>query len=96
MYLKYIIRGGMYVLKNDLSYAIQSEQGIISKVIGLGEKTIETAEQTNIDSVKENAAMYNSCLEVMQEYKLQLESDVERIRNLGTLFFDIDHGVRLH
>ncbi|MEG0154914.1 MAG: TIGR04197 family type VII secretion effector [Lachnospiraceae bacterium] len=80
-------------IKSDLSLAIDKEKGLKSKCVGLGTESIETAEESNIDGVTDNASVYEDCASLLKSYKELLDTDATRIRDLGVSFFDFDHDM---
>ena len=81
----------MAILKNNHLFAMQIDNGIKDKTLGLGEGNVIHASETNIDGVVLNSSLYNGCSLALKEYKSQLDTDLTRIRNLGITFFEMDH-----
>lgn len=82
----------MEILKSDLQQAILVEKNLKEKVDGLGEEEIEKATETNLEGVAAGAGMYEKSAGLLQEYRLQLQEDLQRIRNMGITFFEVDHS----
>lgn len=82
----------MEILKSDLQQAILAEENLKEKVDGLGEEEIEKATETNLEGVADGAEMYEKSAGLLQEYRLQLQEDLQRIRNMGITFFEVDHS----
>lgn len=80
-------------LKSSLSLANDKSSGLKSKCIGLGNGTIISAEESNITGIEDNCETYEICVSMLKTYKTILDTDADRIRDLGILFFEFDHGM---
>lgn len=81
------------MLKNNIEISLQTEKGLREKTNQLGEGIITEAPQTNIIGVTENASFYKSSSELLKQYKEQLDIDLDRIRDIGIKFFEIDSNL---
>jgi type VII secretion effector (TIGR04197 family) len=80
----------VYSIKSDFSLANEKGSGLNATGRGLGSGSMERAQQTNLVGVQEHADMFEKCMGVLKQYKVQLGEDGKHIRELGLHFYDLD------
>ena len=83
----------MGIIKNDLEFVQLYGEGLKYKIYDMGTGEIEECIDSNIAGVSENLDAFNECVNLVKEYKEQLEDDLEKIKQIGITFFDIDHNM---
>lgn len=80
-------------IKNNAEFAEQYSDNLNIKIQELGIGEIEEVSESNIIGVIDNLNAYNDTIDMLNCYKIQLETDLKNIRDVGIEFFNVDHNL---